>query len=239
MNKPPISLYLSEHFRAIKERMQLSTDDFEILAEHRANPTPVLVIPGFMTSDRSTKTLRKFIEDVGLRAYPWTLGVNLGDFDTDMSMLEERLESISKDHGTKVILIGWSLGGIYARELAKLKSELVEQVITLGSPFRDIENPKNNVMWLFNLVSLIKKREDPDEELTRQLVEPAPVKTHAIYSKLDGIVPWEACKEVVEDEDHINVEVASSHVGMGYNKEVYTVLYNILSGANNYSQHSG
>ena len=209
MKKPPLSLYLSEHFRAIRERLELGSINFDEPLSIEADRSPVLVIPGFMTSDRSTRTLRRFIDSLGNKTYPWSLGVNLGDFDADMEHLEKKVDAISKNHDQQVILIGWSLGGIYARELAKSKVQQVEQVITMGSPFRDLEDPKNNVMWLFNLVSRISRREEPDEDLLKQLVEPAPVKTHAIYSKQDGIVPWEACKELVEDADHINIEAVS------------------------------
>ena len=99
---------------------------------------PVLVFPGFFAADRSTARLRKYLNSKGFTAYAWEEGRNPGLSDELYQRLEERVLELAEDHGRAVSLVGWSLGGIYARELARAMPERVRNVITLGSPFRDI-----------------------------------------------------------------------------------------------------
>ena len=95
---------------------------------------PVLVLPGFMASDVSTKPLRKFINRLGYTAYGWDLGRNVAKlkFLTDLG---KRVDEIYEEHGEPITLIGWSLGGVFARQLAKANPYQIRQIITLGSPF--------------------------------------------------------------------------------------------------------
>ncbi len=183
---------------------------------------PVLVLPGFMASDRSTVPLRKFVEKLGYSAYGWDLGRN----DAKVEFLTElmyRVEDIHKKHGEKVSLIGWSLGGVFARQIAKAKPELIRQVITLGSPFRGVSEP-NNVAWVYNLITGGKRVRDVAPELLADLPLPAPVPTTAIYSKEDGIVPWKLCMEKTEDDLHQNIQVRGSHLGFGVNPSVLNII---------------
>ncbi|MEM8906856.1 MAG: alpha/beta hydrolase [Bacteroidota bacterium] len=184
---------------------------------------PVLVLPGFMASDRSTVPLRKFVDRLGYTAYGWDLGRNYAKVEF-IDELEEKMEAIYEAHGEKITLIGWSLGGVFARQLAKQQPDWVRQVITLGSPFRGVGEP-NNVAWIYNLLTGGKKvREDVDPELLDDIPLPAPVPTTAIYSKEDGIVPWRLCMEAEEDEWHQNIQVRSSHLGMGVNPSVLNII---------------
>src|SRR5215831_17014221 len=100
---------------------------------------PVLVLPGFMASDFSTRALRRFLRDKGYRTHGWKLGRNLGPNQATIAAMVGRLRDLEQRYDRRVSLIGWSLGGIYARELARAMPELVRQVITLASPFRDVE----------------------------------------------------------------------------------------------------
>ena len=120
-------------------------------------------------------------------------------------------------------LIGWSLGGVFAREIAKARPDLIRQVITLGSPFQNVSDA-NNVSWIYTLISGGKSVKDNNKALLNNLPLPASVPTTAIYTKEDGIVPWHACMESKEDELHQNIQVRGSHCGLGINTSVFWII---------------
>lgn len=231
MEKPPIHLYLTEIFRSFAERISSMYYRSTYKPERLGDRRPILVIPGIITSDSSTKALRSFLDKLGYTSYPWGLGVNMGEYDKHLPALENTIAKINEKHGNQVTLIGWSLGGIYARELGKSCPSQIKEIITLGSPFSGIEVP-NRATWLFNLMLKVRKQPPPDPSWIRTIHEPAPVKTTAIYSRQDGIVPWEACKEKHCDLTHRNIEVRGSHTGLGYNKDVFVLVEKILDKQN-------
>lgn len=209
IKKPSLWLHLTEGIRSTFEFIHclffLAFYSYSVKGDLR----PVMVVPGFLTNDFSTTLMRHFIRKSGFTVYGWDLGTNLGNLE-DLKTLSARLDSIHQKHQRKVTLIGWSLGGIYVRELAKEKPQLVEQVITMGSPFAEPDAP-NRAVWVYNLFNDFEKI---DHSWKAQVPNPAPVRTTAIYSKKDGIVPWEACREKQEDALHQNIEVKCSHVGL-------------------------
>ena len=182
---------------------------------------PVLVLPGFMASDTSTEPLRKFLTQSGYEAYGWDLGRNTAKVEY-LDLLLDKLEAIHDIHRERITLIGWSLGGVFARQLAKAKPNLIRQVITLGSPFKGIGEP-NNAAWIYNFISNGKRASDIDPILFEDIPKPAPVPTTAVYTKEDGIVPWQLCMEE-EDEIHQNVQVRGSHIGLGLNPSVLEII---------------
>jgi len=220
IKRPSLFLYFTESFRAIMDRIS------SIQFRKTFNPTikgdghPVLVVPGFLTSDTSTKILRDFIARIGYTPYAWELGRNYGDIE-DITTLVAKLDALHNKHQEKISLIGWSLGGVYARELAKQRPALVRQVITLGSPFAGLQEP-NNANWIFDLMKG-KKAKELDPVWLATVPNPAPVPTTALYSKKDGIVSWKVCMEK-EDAIHQNVEVKGSHLGLGFNKQVMAII---------------
>jgi len=137
---------------------------------YKGDGHPVLVLPGFMASDTSTNPLRKFIEKLGYNAYAWELGRNTAKLEI-LDVLIDKLEDIYHETGQEITVIGWSLGGVYARQIAKAKPEMVRQIITLGSPFAGITEP-NNATWIYNIVSNGKRIVDldPDQESTLELL---------------------------------------------------------------------
>ena len=187
----------------------------------RGDGHPILVIPGFMSTDLSTAPMRDFMEQLGYNTYGWEQGRNYAAIEL-IDVLSHRLEEIFKENEQKVSLIGWSMGGIYARQIAKRNPEYVRQIITMGSPFAGITEP-NNVSWIYNLLTW-SRVENVDPWLISDLPKPAPVPTTAIYSKQDGIVPWKVCKEQETDEWHQNVQVRGSHLGLGFNPAVLAIL---------------
>ncbi|MEZ4903847.1 MAG: hypothetical protein R2822_19895 [Spirosomataceae bacterium] len=154
--------------------------------------------------------------------YDWGLGRNLGKVE-DIDRLLLRVEEIAMYHKSPVSLIGWSLGGVFARQIAKQKPELIRQVITLGSPFRNVIDA-NNATWLYTTLFGSQKVKDLDYSLLNTFPFPAPVPTTALYTKEDGIVPWEACMEMQEDDLHQNIQVRGSHCGLGMNSSVFMVI---------------
>lgn len=222
MSRPSFFWLSTEVGRAITEYgLSYPTRTFSTkIAEGDGHP--VLVLPGFMASDRSTTVLRKFIEKKGYTAIAWELGTNRGEVET-LDILLNKLDDIYAQYGRKISIIGWSLGGVLARQLAKGKPHLVRQVITLGSPFRDITAP-NNASWVYNLISGGKRVVDLDPELLYDLPKPAPVPTTAVYSKEDGVVAWEVCVEEKETAIHQNIQVRGSHIGLGVNTAVLKII---------------
>jgi pimeloyl-ACP methyl ester carboxylesterase len=180
----------------------------------------VMTLPGFLASDRSTRTLRRYMRIWGYDAYRWEQGRNLGLSRTHdvEAILDARLGDLYQQSGGKVSLVGWSLGGLFAREMARRNPQWVRSVITLGSPLGD---PRATNAWrLYELISGIRI----DDEVIRQRVEklraPMPdVPVTAIYSKTDAVVAWQIAKLPSGDKVE-NIGIATSHLGMGFNPAV-------------------
>ena len=173
----------------------------------------VLVCPGLGASDLTTVALRRFLQRLGYQAHGWKQGFNLGPRDGVLEGCRERIQALHREHGGKISLIGWSLGGIYAREMAKEMPELVRDVITLGTPFTG--HPKATNAWRF--YQMVSGQQAHDEELLAEVRKPPPVPTTSIYSKTDGIVAWQCSINPLRHAHTENIEVHSSHIGMGMN----------------------
>ena len=174
---------------------------------------PVLVFPGLAASDFSTLPLRRFLRQRGHWTHAWKQGFNFGPRHGVLHECRNRLRHLAERHGQRVSLIGWSLGGVYARELAKELPELVRCVITLGSPFSG--HPHHTNAWrVYEWVS--GQSVHDDEALRRQLRQPPPVPTTSIFSRTDGVVAWHC--SVNDELPHTeSIEINASHIGMGIN----------------------
>ncbi|MEO0972149.1 MAG: alpha/beta hydrolase [Pseudomonadota bacterium] len=177
----------------------------------RGDGHPVLVLPGFLTNSVSTTFLRNFLKDLGYRAHRWKLGWNTGPVGEVEEAILVRIKELRRRYQRKVSLVGWSLGGVYARELARMAPEDIRQVITLGSPVR--HHTKSSVAWLYSLVSS-QQAESIDAEDLERASQPPPVPTTCIYSRSDGIVPWQCSIEQTSAQSE-NIRVESSHFGLG------------------------
>jgi pimeloyl-ACP methyl ester carboxylesterase len=182
----------------------------------RGDGHPVLVLPGFTASDISTRILRRYVTSLGYEAYGWKLGRNFGLAGGLRKQLMERLAELHQCHNRPVSLVGWSLGGIYARELAKLMPEMVRRVITLASPFGGEQRGFDP--WIARLFTGGKLPPRLRERLN-SLHPPPPVPSTAIFTKSDGIAPWRACREIDADGTE-NIEVVASHCGLGFHPAV-------------------
>ena len=174
---------------------------------------PVIVFPGLGAADLSTVPMRNFLRDQGYAPLAWGQGFNFGPRNGVLEACRKLLAQVAQRHRQKVSLIGWSLGGVYARELAKEQPEHSRCVITLGSPFSG--HPRATNAWRFyQMVSGQNVAHDP--ALVAQLRVPPTVPTTSIYSKTDGIVAWQC--SLNEGQAHTeNIEVHASHIGMGMN----------------------
>ncbi len=226
IKRPSWKKYLGEHFKVWQEIWRLNKFRKTYKPERLGDGHPVLMIPGFLGSDLSTGRIRVFLNKIGYETYGWELGRNYGNV-AKLNLLEERLVSLHDKHQTEVSLVGWSLGGVYARQIAKANPGAVRQVITMGSPFAAIEAP-NNAKWLYDLINRHKPVSEADQKWLQDIDAPAPIPTTAIYSKEDGIVPWQACMEKVVDEIHQNVRITGSHFGLGFNPQVWRIIENRL-----------
>jgi len=180
---------------------------------------PVLVFPGLITGDLTTAVLRSFLGSLGYAAYAWEQGINFGPRPGVIERCMERLQQLRAEHGSTVSLIGWSLGGVYARELAKLAPEDVRSVMTLGTPFTG--HPKATNAW--RVYEFTSGHKLVDDGRLAALQETPPVPTTSIYSRTDGIVAWR-CSVEEETASSENIEVHASHLGIGMNP---TALYAI------------
>jgi len=176
--------------------------------------------------------MRRYLQRAGYQALPWELGRNTGRVEF-LDILNDKLEDLYRTYQEPISLIGWSLGGVFARQMAKAHPDLVRQVITLGSPFRGIGAP-NNVAWVYNLFTGRQRVQDIDPAILNDLPFPAPVPTTAIYSKQDGIVPWQLCIEAEETPIHQNIQVRGSHLGLGFNPSVIRIITDRLQ----YDRHN-
>lgn len=173
---------------------------------------PVLVFPGLAAGDITTVVIRRFLGDLGYQAYAWEQGLNFGPRPGVLETCIERIRQLRAEHGRPVSLVGWSLGGVYARELAKMLPDQVRLVISLGSPF--VGSPKANNAW--RVYQLVSGEAEIDPARYAMLAETPTVPTSSVFSRSDGVVDWR-CSVEHETANSENIEVHASHVGLGAN----------------------
>ena len=172
---------------------------------------PALVIPGFLATDRTTMALRKALARSGFRVHGWGLGWNLGVKEETLDKLEACLDRMAAKE--PVLLVGWSLGGLFARELARQCPGKVRAVITLGSPFSG-DLHQNNIWPLYEKIAGHKVDEPP---IPRILAKP-PVPSLALWSRKDGIVAPRAAYGLEGERDEA-VELRCAHMAFGVSRK--------------------
>ncbi len=194
-----------------------------LLKGAKGTKQPVLLLPGLKSSDSSNLPLRSFLRQRGFRTFGWELGTNTGDVASQTPRLKLRIEALFQRFGEPIHLVGWSLGGLMAREVARENPELVAQVITFGTPV--VGGP---------LHTKVKGVYSPEErvQIAAELAErsriPIEVPITAIYSQRDGIVSWQACIDNFSP-DVENIEVSSPHIGMGVDPDVWQIVADRLA----------
>lgn len=171
---------------------------------------PVLVLPGLGAGDESTAIMRAFLSSLGYAVHAWGQGVNFGLRPGVMDHVRKQVASIAKKHGRKLSLVGWSLGGIIARELAKEMPEHVRLVVSLGSPFTG--HPRDTNAW--RVYEWMSGHRIGSDDLHEPLRTTPPVPTTSIWSRTDGVVSWHCSVERTTRHSE-NIVVDASHFGIG------------------------
>jgi len=172
---------------------------------------PALVIPGFLATDRTTMELRRALARVGWRSHPWLLGLNRGAKANTLELLGERLDALRGRR--KVLLVGWSLGGMFARELAHRYPGQVRAVVTLGSPFSGDLKTNTNVRELYEWIAGHDVNQPPFERIAKK----PPVPCLALWSRKDGIVAPSAARGLAHEVDKA-VEIDTRHMGFAVDR---------------------
>ena len=178
----------------------------------RGDGHPVFVFPGMGANDFTTVPLRNLLDNLGYATKAWGQGFNFGPRNGVLKKCAADVRALSEEHGQPVSLIGWSLGGLYAREMAKQLPQHARCVITLGTPFSG--HPRATNAW--RIFELLSGQKAHDPSMIERLRTPPPVPTTSIYSRTDGIVSWR-CSLNPPGPLTENIEVHASHVGMGMN----------------------
>ena len=192
----------------------------------RGNGRAVLLVPGYLADDHSMRPLGAYLKYLNYDVYYTELGRNMGKVNADMMRLGDRVESVSQSvGGEKVTLIGWSLGGVLTREVARLFPDVVQEVLTLGTPI--VGGPKfTSVGKRYakrNNIDLDEFELDVHQRNSIGLTQPVT----SIYSKSDGVVAWQASVDIYNHQA-TNIEVNGSHMGLGVNPKVWLTIADVL-----------
>ena len=194
-------MLLFEAPRAMLEASQLAWALPGLLQAPGGDGHPVLVLPGYVSDDASTLILRALLERLGYSVYGWEGGVNAEMPPAIEARLVARLEAVQAEAGEPVSVLGWSLGGVYARFLALERPDLVHYVLTIGSPFHG-ERGGHDFRWIYQVVNGGAALPDAARERLNSYGAPVAVPATAIYSRSDGVAAWRAC---VDPEGSVSV----------------------------------
>ena len=225
ISRPALTLLGTEPWRAALEFLAFKTHDFtQEKPVSAGDGHPVIIFPGLATDGAAVGPLRDYCESLGYNAIDWGKGYNTGpkgNTEAWLADLASHTAELLNGHHDTATLIGWSLGGLYAREVSKLLTSQVRQVITIGTPF-NAEADYTNVGWLFRLLSGTSAAIDP--VLSRRLRTPPPLPTTSIYSRSDGVVAWQTCCHAKPSRQVQDIEIRGSHIGMGWNPAVLQIV---------------
>jgi pimeloyl-ACP methyl ester carboxylesterase len=222
VRRPNRLLLAAEAPRALGELALLRAARPLLARAPRGDGHPVLVLPGLAADDRSTGPLRRFLRGLGYLVHGWRLGTNVPTAEM-IDRLRDRLADLRAVDPRPMSIVGWSLGGIYARGIAMASPDAVRSVITLGSPFRTLPGQESHAaplarLWGAGARGAARPRED----------RPLPVPSTSVFSRSDGIVPWQACVDTASGP-HETIEVIGSHCGLGHHPAVLFVVADRLA----------
>ncbi len=226
---PPSAWLIALELRAFWEFGALLPSWPLLARAPRGDGHAVMVFPGLSASDASTIPLRHYLQSLNYKPWGWEQGFNFGPRAGVLDEARRNLTRAYESTGRKVSLIGWSLGGVYARELAKELPHMVRSVITLGTPFAGSHKSTN--AW--RIYELTSGRKIERESESYDLPAAPTVPTTSIYSRTDGVVAWQASIQAPDTANpHTeNIEVLASHVGLGVNPSAWWAVADRLAQA--------
>ncbi len=225
---PNRTLYWSEPVRGTAELAAFGASLPLLEAAPRGPSQSVLVLPGLLASDTSTRPLRSWLRRRGHYVHGWRLGRNLGPTRQITDGLRRLGERLAARGEAPLTVIGWSLGGLFARSLATRSPDLVRQVITLGSPFALTDRNQTRAAQAFRRRSHLHAEAARGILMPAEIRGPLPVPATSIWSREDGIVAWQACVEPAGPQAE-NIAVHGSHLGLGHNPAVLWVVADRLA----------
>jgi pimeloyl-ACP methyl ester carboxylesterase len=222
VRRPNRLLLAAEGPRALGELVLLQAARPLLAGAPRGDGHPVLVLPGLGADDSSTIPLRRFLRRLGYRVHGWRQGINVPSPET-IDRLRRRLADLRSRDPRPMSIVGWSLGGIYARGIARISPDAVRAVVTLGSPFRSMPGHESHAapvarLWGGTTPESARLGDD----------RPLPVPSTSVFSRSDGIVPWRACLNATSGP-HETIEVLGSHCGLGHHPAVLFVVADRLA----------
>ncbi|WP_299329710.1 alpha/beta hydrolase [Parasphingopyxis sp.] len=198
--------------------------DHAVAQDFAGDGRPVIVLPGFLASDQSTTRLRRTLEAAGYAAHGWGHGVNLRLSAQLFGRMNDAVLGLADVTGQRVALVGWSLGGLYARELAKVSPQAVRQVITLGSPFSG--DPRHNRVW--RLYEMIARHPVDKPPIDVRLHEKPPVPTTALWSRRDGVIPGDCARGAAGEADR-TIELDCRHMDFASDRRSLAAILQTLA----------
>lgn len=215
-NIPPASamLFACEPLRSVMDFFAGQTLPLEHLP--KGDGHAVIVFPGLGASGSATAMLRTRLQQLDYEVHDWEHGINqlpIGDLDSWITRLAMQLQRLAARDGRTVTLIGWSLGGLYARALLQRYPGCVRQIITLGTPYAELRH----------VVATPAKPEDIDDYAV------AAVPAFSIYSKSDGVVAWQSCVPTTLPNHHAVAVDGVSHMGLVHHPEVLSIIAGLLA----------
>jgi pimeloyl-ACP methyl ester carboxylesterase len=225
---PSLSLLFAET-RVLSDWARGMRENPQIAAAHNGNGQPVMVLPGFMVDDARMGLMKATLRRAGYRAHGWGLGRNLGITPDMLDRLDARMDRIERESGRPAALLGWSLGGLIAREYAKRAPHRVSSVITMGSPFSG--SIRANHAW--RLYEWVAKHPVDAPPIESRLAEKPPVPTYALWSRRDGVVAPASARGVHGERDEA-IEVDCTHLAFACAPEAMRAVLGVLGrqGAN-------
>lgn len=213
---PPIAQRFGE-IRSLREPWRLVAKTGELLNRRTDHPKQVVVVPGLGSGDLGVAPLRGYLSRLGHCAHAWQLGAHGRNLLATLPRFERRLEEVVATAGEPVALVGWSLGGVVAREAARDRPDLISMIVTYGSP---LHGPRYTVA---SRIYRPSEHRVVDEFIARREQRPITVPVSAIYSKRDGVVDWASCVDLSTHQAE-NIEVTSTHLGMGLDPDVWAIV---------------
>lgn len=215
---PSLALLATEPPRAGLDLAALAAVWPMLTTARRGDGHPVLVLPGWLTGDPATLPLRMLLRALGHNVSGWKLGGNRGPTGRVVQELRSLLDRLHQDSGRRVSIVGWSLGGLYAQELARALPGNVRGIVTLGSPVTRWAPWMRTASGMLDRGARMPRGVDA---LPRPWAERGSLRVPAtsVYTRADGVVPWSSCRYQLRTRRE-NVEVRGSHLGLGHNPAV-------------------